>query len=89
MTYADKPLDENPLWNAAYHLRFAYEYMVTARVLDTARQSSSHYERMARKSLEEAAEALGLTLVKAEKVEANDAPARVTVVTLPYAKVTQ
>lgn len=139
MTYADKPLDQNPLWNAAYHLRFAYEYMVTARVLDTARQSSSHYERMARKSLEEAAEALGLTLVEkpatnvsspaealiaAETMlavlpetntnwngerpsmttrkalalvrkaigpaaEADDTPARVTVVTLPYAKVAQ
>lgn len=64
MGYADKPLDENPLWNSAYHLRFAYEYMVMARALDAARQPANHYERLARTSLADAAAALGLMLVE-------------------------
>lgn len=86
MGYADKPLDENPYWNSAYHLRFAYEYMVTARALDAARQPAGHYERMAKQQLADAAAALGLMLVE-KPAPAAEAPARTTVVTLPFASV--
>lgn len=62
MSYADKPLCENPYWNATYHVRFAYEYLHTAYVLDGARQSADHYRWMAVQELKAAAGHLGFDL---------------------------
>lgn len=88
MTYADKPLDQNPLWNAAYHLRFAYEYMVQARTLDSARQNADHYRYLAVQQIRDAAAALGLELVeKPAAAAATTTPA--TVVALPFNRVAQ
>lgn len=86
MTYADKPLDENPYWTSAYHLRFAYEYAHTAFVLDRARQPADHYRRMAEQQMRDAAAALGFDLVKSEPA-APDQAARTTVVTQPFARI--
>lgn len=88
MGYADKPLDENPYWNSAYFLRFAYEYAHTAFVLDRAHQPAEHYRRMAERQLRDAAAALGFDLVERQPAApAAEAPARTTVLAQPFARV--
>lgn len=87
MTYADKSLDENPLWNAKYHLRFALEDMITAYALDRARQPAEHYQFMAVEKLRAAAGALGFDLVKSDKPKEPSDYLPCTVVAKPMARI--
>lgn len=87
MGYADKPLDQNPYWNSAYFLRFAYEYAHTAFVLDRAHQPAEHYRRMAERQMRDAAAALGFDLVERQIAAPDEATVRCTVVAQPFARV--
>ena len=59
-----------PLWNAQYHLRFAYEYCIIARTCKSNNVPHGFYECQGFESLTRAADALGFDLVKRQKQEA-------------------
>lgn len=66
-------LKDCPIWNAQYHMRFAYEYLLRAHVLNRADLFHKSALDQGIQSISAALDALGYDLVKRETAKSEAA----------------